>query len=96
MGDGTPNGRQSQDRILRRNAAVTERIGRNIRLARLERDYTQQQLAHLVDEWTTNNAVSRWERGEVRPLPRTLERIAEVVGKDVDWFYSERDEGVAA
>jgi transcriptional regulator with XRE-family HTH domain len=82
---------------MRMNPTLTARIGENIRRARfLAGDMTQQQLAHLIDEWTTNSAVSRWERGKARPLDRTLERIGEITGQDFEWFFADHPDEAAA
>lgn len=36
-------------------------------------------------------SVRNWEQGRADPRPPTLERISEVLGKPVSWFYGEDD-----
>jgi transcriptional regulator with XRE-family HTH domain len=73
---------------LRRNPEVTRRVGINIARARLAKGWTQMQLARALDDWTDSVTVSRWECGRHRPVERTLNRLAEVLEVDVDWFYA--------
>ena len=51
-------------------------IGKNITKLRKKHNLTQNQLAEKLNY--SDNAVSRWERGEVSPSIETLEQIAQV------------------
>lgn len=51
-------------------------IGKNITKLRKKQNLTQNQLAEKLNY--SDNAVSRWERGEVSPSIETLEQIAHV------------------
>lgn len=63
-------------------------VGENIRFARDEKGMTQRALAVAVDGMESMS-VSRWERGVVMPSTASLLRLAEVLGRDVSWFYTD-------
>jgi transcriptional regulator with XRE-family HTH domain len=48
-------------------------------------------LARLVAGRTTAQGVSTWERGISRPVDATLLRIAQILGRDFAWFFTESD-----
>lgn len=58
-----------------------DRLSELIRQIRLEKGWSQQDLADAVGVETAS--VSRWETGESRPRPRRLLAIAEALGKDI-------------
>jgi len=68
-------------------------IGRNIHGARVEAELTQEQLAEQLSDRLGRTVaqahVSRWERGRLRPRPRTLEVLSELFGHgdDTAWLY---------
>lgn len=68
-------------------------IGRNIRSARKDAGLNQRQLAERVGV-VDGMAVSRWERGEHRPSAASLIQLAEALGCEIGWFYT--DHGRAA
>jgi transcriptional regulator with XRE-family HTH domain len=68
-------------------------VGRNIKAAREERGLTQSALARLLG--VESMAVSRWERGRVRPTDANLHALARALRRDPAWFYAEHD-GAAA
>lgn len=67
--------------------SITERIGHNIRSARVAAKLNQRELARLIGGRADGTDVSRYERGAVRPGDDRLARIAEVLKRDVAWFY---------
>lgn len=69
-------------------------VGENIRSARDEKGMTQRALADAVNG-LDSVAVSRWERGVVMPSMVSLVRLAEVLERDVSWFYVDRAEAAA-
>jgi transcriptional regulator with XRE-family HTH domain len=71
-------------------------IGRNIRLARdAKHPMTQSDLARLVNGGD-GIMVSRWERGTTRPSDANLFRLAEVLGRDFAWFFTDHQNDKAA
>lgn len=52
--------------------------GALVRECRVQRQLTQEQLAHLVG--TTLRTVQRWERGSHAPQPTQRRRLAQVLG----------------
>lgn len=68
-------------------------IGSNIRRARLSAGLTQHQLAGHAG--TQAFQVSRWEKGLHRPKDETLAALAEVLGCDVAWFYTDHERTAA-
>lgn len=68
-------------------------VGANIRLARGQRK--QRDLAAALD--MSPQQLSDWERGAYRPNDANLFRVAEELGKDFAWFFTDHsDEQVAA
>ena len=70
-------------------------VGDNIKVARDELELTQHGLAALLGMASGHTAVSRWERGVVMPATSTLTRIADVLGRDIHWFYTDHDREAA-
>lgn len=50
---------------------------------------TQHQLAVRLGRGDAM-AVSRWERGENRPNDENMIALAEILGREVSWFYEDR------
>lgn len=69
-------------------------IGQNLGAARKAKRLTQRQLAQALD--TDAFQVSRWERGIVRPTDTTLVRLAEALGVEFVWFFTEHETKAAA
>lgn len=69
-------------------------VGDNIKAARDAKGLKQRELGALVNGMEAI-AVSRWERGVVLPTTVNLVRLAEVLERDVSWFYTDH-ESVAA
>ena len=63
------------------------RIGKRIKLARIEKDLTQAQLDRLVG--CTNNSISHIEVAQTKVSLPILMRIARVLEKDLDYFLQE-------
>ena len=62
-------------------------LGDKIRLARVEKRLTQQQLADLLG--TKQKSISRYETNQVEPSITALQKIAQVLGKPVSFFLEE-------
>lgn len=63
-------------------------IGSNIRLARETQDLYQRELAGRVN--VTPQRISDWENGRARPTDSNLLRIAQALGHDYAWFFTDR------
>lgn len=59
-------------------------IGNKIREARVEKNLSQAQLAQQIA--ISSQAVGKWERGESMPDIITLNRVAEILGVDLNYF----------
>ena len=59
-------------------------IGRNIRLLRVERKLTQEQIAEVLG--VTFQAVSSWERDEYLPDTCNLIELSRVLNVSLDWL----------
>jgi len=62
-------------------------FGKKIKLARIERDLTQDQLAQKIN--TKQKNISRYETGASMPSLETLVKIAEVLKKKIGYFFDE-------
>ncbi len=62
----------------------TKMIGSKIANARKEKNMSQAQLAQLL--FISGQAVGKWERGESIPDILTLNRLAEILGTDLNYF----------
>lgn len=68
---------------------MTMNLGERIRMAREAKGLNQDELAELMK--VEPPTVSRWESGEIRPRPKRLVKLAEILDRTVDWLN-----GVAA
>lgn len=67
-------------------------IGNRLKLARIEKDYTQQQLAELVG--VTRQTIGLIEAGKYNPTVKLCLILAQVTGKKLDelfWIGGEID-----
>lgn len=64
-----------------------KRFGKKIKLARIELDLTQTQLAQKIN--TKQKNISRYETGASLPSIGTLVKIAKVLNKKVGYFFNE-------
>lgn len=64
-----------------------KKLGKRIKLARIELDFTQDQLAKAIE--SKQKSVSRYETGKSIPLLETLERICKVLKKPFSYFLDE-------
>ncbi len=64
-----------------------KRLGKKIRLARVELDLTQTQLAQKIN--TQQKSISRYETGASLPSIETLVKIARVLKKPAGYFLDE-------
>jgi transcriptional regulator with XRE-family HTH domain len=62
-------------------------FGKKIKLARVESDLTQDQLAEKIK--TKQKNISRYETGASMPSIETLIKIASVLKKKVGYFFNE-------
>ena len=62
-------------------------FGKKIKLARVENDLTQDQLAKKIK--TKQKNISRYETGASMPSIETLVKIADVLKKKVGYFFGE-------
>jgi transcriptional regulator with XRE-family HTH domain len=64
-----------------------KKLGKKIKLARVELDMTQVQLAEAIDSMQRN--ISRYEKGIALPSLPTLEKLAKTLKKPVGYFFDE-------
>ena len=64
-----------------------KRLGKKIRLARVELDLTQTQLAQKIN--TQQKSISHYETGASLPSLKTLVKIAKVLKKPAGYFLDE-------
>ncbi len=63
-------------------------LGRRIASARIEAGYTKQE--DFATALSSNiYTVRNWEQGKSRPKHEMLERIAQLTGKPIGWFFGE-------
>src|SRR5512133_2261111 len=70
----------------------TKMIGNKIAEARKKTDISQAQLAERL--FITPQAVGKWERGESMPDIITLNRLAGILGVDLNYFSENSDSGI--
>lgn len=63
---------------------TTEMVGNKIAEARKKMNISQAQLAQML--FISSQAVGKWERGESMPDITTFNRIAEILGVDLNYF----------
>jgi len=64
-----------------------KKLGKKIKLARVELDLTQTQLAEKIN--TKQKSISRYETGASLPSIKTLVKIAKVLKKTAGYFLDE-------
>ena len=65
----------------------TKKLGKKIKLARVEADLTQIQLAQKVK--AKQKSISRYETGASLPSLETLVKIAKALKKPIGYFFNE-------
>ena len=65
----------------------TKKIGKKIKLARVERDLTQTQLAKRIK--AKQKSISRYETGASLPSIETLVKLAKALKKPASYFLDE-------
>ncbi len=63
----------------------TKKLGKKIRLARIEADLIQTQLAQKIK--ANQKSISRYETGASLPSLETLVKIAKVLKKPIGYFF---------
>jgi transcriptional regulator with XRE-family HTH domain len=71
--------------------ALLPPFARNLRFVMAEREMTQEELSRRLD--VSLRAVSGWCLGERIPHPHTVERIAGIFERSVEWLRAEHDIG---
>lgn len=66
-------------------------IGQRIKQLRVERDYTQEQLANLLNIKISKSAIGMYELDNREPDKETLEAIADFFNVDMDYLYGKSD-----
>ncbi len=64
-----------------------KKLGKKIKLARVEKDMTQGHLADAID--ALQKSISRYETGKSIPTLETLEKLAKVLKKPFGYFLDE-------
>ena len=64
-----------------------KKLGKKIKLARIEKDLNQNQFAELIK--AKQKSISRYETGKALPSLETLERIAKMLEKPFSYFFDE-------
>ena len=70
-----------------RKRTEVRKFGKNIKLARIELDLTQIQLAQKIN--AKQKSISRYETGASLPSLKSLVRIAEILNKPAGYFLEE-------
>jgi len=70
-----------------RKRIEVRKSGKKIKLARVELDFTQTQLAQRIT--TQQKSISRYETGASLPSIKTLVKIAKVLKKGAGYFLDE-------
>jgi len=65
----------------------SKKLGKKIKLARVEHDLTQDQLGNAID--SDQKSISRYEKGIALPSLPTLEKLAKTLKKPVGYFFDE-------
>ncbi len=65
-----------------------KKLGKKIKLARVECDMTQSQLAEAIE--SLQKSISRYETGASLPSLQTLEKMAKVLKKPFGYFLDEQ------
>jgi transcriptional regulator with XRE-family HTH domain len=71
----------------KRKQMDSKKLGKKIKLARVELDLTQTQLAERID--AKQKSISRYETGASLPSIRTLVKIAKILKKPASYFLDE-------
>lgn len=68
-------------------------LSQNLQRARAMKGLTQMELAIKIG--TEPMQISKWERGKHRPSDERLLALARILGVDLPWLYTERDDVAA-
>lgn len=76
-------------------AGLRETVARNIRRAQADSGMTNQELAREVND-VNIRLLQKWRSGAVLQSSLNLVRLAEVLRREVSWFYEDHEDPVAA
>jgi transcriptional regulator with XRE-family HTH domain len=74
---------------------ISEIVASNIRSARLSAGLTQRDLARLVNDVPTLT-VYRWEAEHAMPNQTNFAALADALGHEIAWFYTDHEQETAA
>ena len=74
-----------------KTAIDPKRLGKKLKLARVEQDLTQTELANLIQ--AKQKSISRYEGGLSLPSIETLVKLAKVLKKPAGYFLEETGTG---
>jgi transcriptional regulator with XRE-family HTH domain len=89
-----PQGRRTVEGE-REPTAEEKEFGRRLTEALAEAGYKTQR-ARCRAVGVSQSAMNRYERGQRRPKPPVLEKIASLTGRDLNWYYGSTAESVAS
>jgi len=69
---------------------VKRTVAKRIKMARIERDLKQSELAELLE--TNQQNIARIEKGEMGEALETLARVAQVLHKPIQYFFEAFDD----
>lgn len=69
------------------SSGIGPTVARNIRDGRLAAALTQRQVAEKIG--VDAMLVSKWERGRHRPNDENLAALAQMLGREIVWFYTD-------
>ena len=64
-----------------------KKFGKKVKIARIEQDMTQDQLAEAIQ--TKQKSISSYETGAAFPSLGTLEKLAHILKKPISYFFDE-------
>ena len=78
---------RNESKTLKGKQMDTKKLGKKIKLARVERDLTQTQLANKIK--AKQKSISRYETGASLPSIETLVKLAKTLKKPAGYFLDE-------
>lgn len=75
---------------MQANRQIKTILAENIEAARKAKGLTRRALAAQVND-VDPLAIYRWERAEVMPNAANMQALADALGRDVSWFYTDHE-----